>query len=180
MNLRPLLDLLAEDVDFHKEHGGEKNEEEKEGNHHAARLQVAHTNPCREHVLNGPRLASKFCNEPSTFAHDIGYRDADESCPMQPFWLKDVFLVEEEKDDDEEQDEEASTSHHYAESIEAHWDVGHDLFTVLDIAITKVFHVFSHDGACVIHRGLVSRFLPFCPRSIFSERGISTVPSAFV
>ena len=99
---RSLLDLLAEDVDFYKEHGGEKNEEEEEGNHHAAGLQVAHTNPGWEHVLNGPWLASKFCNEPSTFAHDVGYWDADESCPMQPFWLKNVFLVEEEKNNGEE------------------------------------------------------------------------------
>ena len=78
------LDLLQQNVDFYGKHQREKDEEDKESERHGTTVDVADGYPCRQHVLDGPRLTSELCYQPATFRGDVGERQEDDGDDVVP------------------------------------------------------------------------------------------------
>ena len=57
---------ITVDVDFNKEHKGEQDKEQEERECHAEALDIAHSHPCGQHVLDSPGLTTELCHEPAT------------------------------------------------------------------------------------------------------------------
>ena len=118
-------------------------------------MQVTDGYPCGQHILNGPRLTSKFCHEPTALRCNICQGDKGDTYTIVPLGQGGnvAFLpqfgrpfISSSQHDGEEEDQETSYTYHDAESPEVDGDVGHNLCLVLDVTITEVFHVLVDGG----------------------------------